>query len=157
MDTRNELTFREATVADVPSLMRSRAADPEWGPADPRTALYLEGKHHPQYALPPRSVFAAWKGEFVVGYIAGHLTERFNCQGELQYLWVAIDHRRSGVANRLFQLQALWFVEQNAFRVCVDVLPDNAQARSFYLRNGAEELNPNWLVWNDISDSLADA
>ena len=151
-----DLTYRGATIADVPAIMQSRSTDPDWGPADPRTALYLEGKHDPQFALPPRTIFVALEGDTVVGYIAGHLTERYDCAGELQYLWVAIDYRRSGVASRLFQMQAQWFVAQNARRICVDVLPDNARARFFYLRHGAKELNPHWLVWNDIAAGLAD-
>ncbi len=45
-----DVAFREATVADVPAIVRERSLDLEWGPADPRTALYLEGNHHPQRA-----------------------------------------------------------------------------------------------------------
>ncbi len=151
-----KLSYREAMVADVPAIVRSRAEDPDWGPADPRTALYLEGKHSPQLALPPRVAFLALQGQIVVGYIAGHLTQRYECDGEIQYLWVGINHRRGGVATRLLQLQGGWFAEHTAKRVCVDVLPDNERARSFYMRHGAVELNPNWLVWNDIGASLAD-
>ena len=151
-----DLIYREAAVADVPAIGRSRAADPEWGPADPRTAAYLAGTHHPQRALPPRVAFVALKGNLVVGYIAGHLTQRYDCDGELQYLWVAPDHRRGGVATRLLRLLARWFVEHEARRICVDVTPDNARARSFYTRHGAEELNPHWLVWNDIAAALAE-
>lgn len=151
-----DLTYREATVSDVPAIERGRAADLEWGPADPRTASYLEGKHHPQRALPTRVAFVALDGHAVVGYIAGHLTQRYDCDGELQYLWVAVDHRRGGVATSLFRLLARWFVDQRATRVCVDVLPDNSVARSFYARHGATELNPYWLVWSDIAVGLVD-
>ncbi len=147
---------REATVADVPALTRSRARDSEWGPADPRTAAYLEGRHHPQRALAPRVAFVALRGEAdVVGYIAGHLTRRFDCDGELQYLWVVSTHRRSGVASRLLYLLAEWFVKHNGRRVCVDVVPENVAARAFYQRHGAVELNPHWLVWQDVGMALA--
>ncbi len=151
-----ELTYREADISDDPAILRSRSEDPECGPGDPRTASYLAGKHHPQRALSPRVLYVALEGNLVVGYIAGHLTERYECDGELQYLWVAIDHRRDGVATRLLQLQARWFVEHEACRICVDVQPANARARSFYTRHGAEELNPHWLVWNDIAAGLAE-
>lgn len=147
-------TYREATAADVPNIARSRASDPEWGPADPRTASYLEGKHHPQRALPARVAYLALQGDEVVGYIAGHLTQRYDCDGELQYLWVAINHRRAGIATQLLRLLAQWFKERAAVRVCVDVSPDNSSARSFYAHFGAVELNPHWLVWYDIRGLL---
>ncbi len=53
------VTYREAAVADVPAIHISRGADPEWGPADRRTAAYLEGTHHPQHALAARVAFVA--------------------------------------------------------------------------------------------------
>jgi ribosomal protein S18 acetylase RimI-like enzyme len=150
------MIYREGSVADVPAIADRRAADPEWGPADPRIASYLEGTHHPQHALPPRVLFLASEGESVVGYVSGHLTRRHDCDGELQDLWVAPEHRRRGVASGLFRLLARWFVERDATLVCVDVLPDNLVARSFYMRHGAVELNPHWLVWRDIRAALAD-
>ena len=52
-----EVAYREATLADVPEMVRCRVGDPAIGPADPRMALYLEGKHHPQRALAPRVMF----------------------------------------------------------------------------------------------------
>ena len=154
-ETAGALIFRKATLADVPSLVQSRSADPQWGPADPRTAAYLEGQHHPQRALAPRTAFVALEGTAVIGYIAGHLTRRYDCDGELQYLWVAPARRRTGVATRLLGLLAQWFAEQGAARICVDVLPDNLRARAFYKRHGAVTLNQHWLVWNDVAEALA--
>lgn len=147
----SNVTYRRANIDDVPAILRSRLADPDWGPADPRTASYLQGTHHPQRALHPRALFVALQMQTVVGYIAGHQTERYACDGELQYLWVAIQHRRRGVASKLFELLVRWFKDQGASRICVDVLPDNLAARSFYSRHGAVELNPHWLIWNDIT------
>ena len=51
--------YREATSADVPAMTRCRAPDHAAGPADPRMAAYLEGRHHPQQALAARAAFAA--------------------------------------------------------------------------------------------------
>jgi ribosomal protein S18 acetylase RimI-like enzyme len=150
------IAFRRATAADAQAMALSRSADPDWGPADPRTELYLRGIHHPQRALPPRTACIAVQDEEVVGYIAGHLTERYDCEGELQYIWVAVKHRRSGIASRLLRMLAEWFCEQGARRICVDVEPENAGARSFYISHGARELNPHWLVWRDISTCLCE-
>lgn len=148
------VTFREATTADVPDMARSRLTDPAAGAADPRMAAYLEGKHHPQQALPPRVVYVALAARAVVGYIAGHLTRRYDCDGEVQYLFVVPQHRRTGVGAQLLRLLARWFTQQRAQRICVNVEPDNAAARALYTRHGATVLNQFWLIWGDIG-SLA--
>ena len=44
--------------------------------------------------------------------------------------------------------QWAWFVEHGARRICVDVGAD--EARPFYRRHGAVELNRHWMVWADI-------
>jgi len=153
MTSEYDVIYREAAASDIPGLVRSRAADAAWGPADPRTGAYLAGRHHPRQALPPRVIFLALDGETVAGYIGGHLTERYGCTGELQYLWVSPAYRRRGIATRLTAMLMKWFEERAALRVCVDVLPENAVARSFYTRCGAVRLNAHWLVWEDISAS----
>jgi ribosomal protein S18 acetylase RimI-like enzyme len=142
--------YRQATVADVPEMARSRLDDPAAGPADSRMAAYLEGTHHPQRALAPRVAYVVLDGDAVVGYIAGHLTERYACDGELQYLFVAPQFRRSGIATALLRLLARWFTERGALKICVDVNLDSPAALPFYTRHGAEALNKHWLVWHDI-------
>src|SRR5205814_226710 len=129
--------------------------DPLSGPADNRMAAYLAGSHHPNQAKRPRSAYIAVSGEAVVGYIAGHLTRRFDCDAEVQYLFVAPAHRRHRVATALLRLLSMWFVEQGAARVCVNVDPHSVQAVPFYSAMGAAPMNEHWYIWNDISDSLA--
>lgn len=143
--------YREAEIGDVARLEEMRARDATWGPADPRMARYLRGEHHPQQALMPRVMFIAEDDGHVVGYIGGHLTRRYACDGELQYMYVAPAHRRTGVASKLFGLLADWFGEQGASRVCVDVTPENERARGFYAHHGATVLNSHWMVWSDLS------
>ncbi|MGH7752666.1 MAG: GNAT family N-acetyltransferase [Gemmatimonadales bacterium] len=41
----------------------------------------------------------ATDGDRPIGYVAGHLTRRFDCEGELQWIYVVPDRRRSGVAS----------------------------------------------------------
>lgn len=144
------MRVREAKLADVARVAEIRAGDTEAGPADPRMERYLAGTHHPRDALGPRVMYLAVEGDRIAGYIAGHLTGRFDCHGELQYLYVARDHRRRGAASTLLKALAQWFVEQDARRICVDVVPENAPARSFYRRHGAVELNRGWMIWKDI-------
>jgi ribosomal protein S18 acetylase RimI-like enzyme len=125
----------------------------EWGSLEfwtNRMTGYLNGEHNPQRALPPRSCYVAVRDSSVVGFVAGHLTRRYGCEGELQWINILPERRRAGIASELLRLQGGWFVEQKALRVCVDVEPSNAVARAFYTRRGAETLNDHWLVWNDI-------
>jgi len=142
--------YREATVADVAAMARSRLTDPAAGRADERMEAYLERKHHPQLALAPRVAYVASVASAVVGYIAGHLTRRYGCDGEVQYLFVTPEYRGTGVAARLLRLQARWFTQQGARKICVNVEPGNAVARAFYARQGATELNRFWMVWDEI-------
>ncbi len=120
-------------------------------------AAYLHGTHHPYQARPPRVAYVALVHQVVVGYIAGHLTHRYGCDGEVQYLFVTPAHRRRGVAAQLLRLQAQWFREHQAGKICVNVAPKNAAARTFYARQGATEFNPFWYVWNDIGSVISGA
>ena len=140
----------------MPEMVRCRVGDPTIGPADPRMALYLEGEHHPQHALPLRVMFVGMEKHSAVGYIGGHLTRRYDCDGELQYLYVVPQHRRNGIASELLALLADWFSQQNASRICVDVEPDNATARAFYARHGAVEFSAYWMVWTDVMAVLGE-
>jgi len=142
--------YRQATTADVPGMAQCRLADPAAGVADPRMAAHLDGHHHPQQALPPRVAFVALVGTAVVGYIAGHLTRRYQCDGELQYLFVAPQYRRTGIATELLRLLARWFEHEGARKVCVNVEPDNGGARAFYTLHGAISQHRFWLAWSDI-------
>src|SRR5437660_412336 len=101
--------------------------------------------------LAPRVVLVAKGGEDIVGFIAGHLTRRFGCDGELEWLDVVEEARRSGVAGDLLRALATWFEGCQARRICVDVDPQNAPARAFYRKHGAQDLNAHWLVWPDIT------
>ncbi len=145
------VNYRVAVEGDVGGMARVRAAYWEteefWSV---RIASYLKGESFPQQALRERVVYVAVEGETVVGFVAGHLTRRYGCAGELQWIDVIAERRGSGVAGELLRLLAEWFVEQKAWRVCVDVEPENTVARRFYTRHGAETLNPHWLVWKDI-------
>jgi ribosomal-protein-alanine N-acetyltransferase len=144
------MQYVEASGGDVARMAHCRLADPSAGAADPRMRAYLEGRHHPQHALAPRVAFVAVAGDAVAGYIAGHLTRRYGCDGELQYLFVAPAHRRTGIASALLERLRCWFRERGASSLCVDVVPENAVARAFYTRHGATGLNEGWMVFREV-------
>lgn len=148
------IQVQRATTADVPRMAASRDTDPHTGPADARMAAYLEGQHHPQEALPERLAYLATVDGTVVGYIAGHLTRRYGCDGEVQYLYVAPAYRRGGIASMLLRQLAEWFEAHGATRICVNLDEDSPGARPFYAAHGAKPLRPHWLVWRDIRTVL---
>jgi len=144
------ITIKLATESDIPSLARLRSLG--WGDIDywmPRVAAYMNGENNPQKALPQRIVYAAADGDIIAGFIAGHLTKRLDCEGELQWIDVDTKYRRKGVASELVRVLAKWFEDQGAHKICVD--PGNENAREFYVANGAENLNAHWMYWKDIT------
>jgi GNAT superfamily N-acetyltransferase len=146
-----DLHYRRATPDDIAGMAEVRAGD--WGTAErwrETMRLYLAGEHHPRHALPQRIAFVGADGERIAALVAGHLTRRFGCDGELEWISVRPEYRRDGVATQLLGRLAEWFVCQGARRICVDVQPANKSARAFYARHGATELNPHWLVWEEI-------
>ena len=144
--------FREATSADVPAIAQCRREDPaDGGVIDPRMEAYFDGRHHPQQALLARVGYIALNNDVVVGYIAGHRTNRHGCSGEVQYLFVSPSWRRRGVAAALLCLLAQWFVAQDARRVCVGVAADSPQqALPFFERLKALPIKSHGYGWEDI-------
>jgi len=65
----------------------------------------------------------------VIAHVAGHLTERHGCDGELQYLFVAPAFRRMGIARELLRMLAKWFETHQARKICVGVANDSAGVR----------------------------
>jgi GNAT superfamily N-acetyltransferase len=115
-----------------------------------RIGLYLCGDHSPRLALRERAAFVAVDDGRVVGLTAGHRTHRYACDGELQWINVHAKLRKRGIAGLLMAAMASWFVQQQAFRICVDVDPKNAAARGLYAKYGAQRLDDHWMVWEDV-------
>ena len=147
--------YRRARRSDIPAMAEIRASD--WGTEEywrERIRQYLSYKQHPGEALRPRVSFVCVERDRTIGLIAGHLTRRFGCDGELQWISVRPECRDLGVASELFCRLAKWFGAHHAKRICVDVEPSNQAARQFYGRHGAEDLKPHWMVWTDVRSAL---
>ncbi len=150
-----ELVYRRARRSDLPAMAEIRSKD--WGTEgywQIRIRQYLAHQLSPRQALRPRLAFVSLEGDSVVGFIAGHLTRRFDCQGELEWISVRAEYRGHGIASELLRRMAAWFIVRKARRVCVDVEPSNEVARRFYAHHGAGPLKPHWMVWNDIESVL---
>ena len=152
------VSFRPAVVEDVAGMAECRMIDPSVHAADPRMTAYFKGDHHPRLALLPRAGYVAFARGRMIGYIAGHLTKRHGCAGEVQYLFVAPAWRKRGIASALLQLMAKWFQENAAAKVCVCVDAGSPAAMPFYRSHGASPLNPysrHWVMWEDIGIILS--
>jgi len=157
--TKSVIKYRIANDSDIPSLTILRAE--QWGAGTEenwakRISGYLKGDLNPQQALASRAIIVATKDEEIIGFTAGHLTKRFGCDGELQWINVGHQYRGQGIASELLQLLANWFVDQKARYICVNCAPDNTKGQKFYKKHGAENLNEYWLIWKDISILLND-
>lgn len=143
------IAIRPAEPSDIPVMASIRGKQWEteayW---QRRITAYLNGELFPQQALAPRAAFVAADGKQIVGFVAGHLTRRFQCDAELEWIDTIAERRRQGIAGALLQTMARWFVENHARKVCVD--PGNNIARSLYAKYGARPLNQHWMVWDDI-------
>jgi GNAT superfamily N-acetyltransferase len=143
------IVYREAKTEDIPFLAQIRAAN--WETEDfwnYSISSYLNNTRNPQKALKERVLYVALVGSTIVGFIAGHLTTRYDCQGELEWIDVVQQYRRDGIASKLIKVLAAWFIKHKAYKVCID--PGNEIARKFYAKNGAKDLNDHWMYWNDI-------
>ena len=115
-----------------------------------RVSGYLAGTYHPGFAKEERAMFVAEQSDEVIGFIAGHRTLRFGCDGELQWAFVLPDWQRKGIGSSLLAMMRRWFVEHSMRKICVNASADML-ARAFYLKHGAKAMNEHWCVWEDVS------
>ncbi|WP_224484523.1 GNAT family N-acetyltransferase [Robertkochia aurantiaca] len=111
---------------------------------------YLNLEGNTQFARNKRIVYVAVEKGKPVGFIAGHLTSRWECDGELQWFFCHSALNRTFTTEKLFTLMRNWFVNQGVKSVCVNVEPDNYRIRDLYSSFGAKVLNDQWLIWKNI-------
>jgi len=139
------IAFRPAHAGDIPALADIRAA--EW-----ETHAYWTRRisdYLPKDDQQGRTILIAEDGATLAGFVAGHLTRRYACDGELEWINVAREGRGRGIGEMLVREIGAWFVAQGARRICVDVNPDNTVARRLYSRCGAKPFKPYWMIWED--------
>lgn len=143
--------IRPVQTNDLSQLATIRAV--EWGSHDywlKRLTNYLNQQASPQKALATRTLFVAInEKDKIIGFVAGHATTRWDCEGELQWINVIPEYQGMGVSGQLLTKMMEWFSEQNITSICVNVEPDNEKAIQFYKKHGAEYLNEHWMVWKN--------
>ena len=96
--------YRQADRSDILSMARLRAlhsgTEESWRG---QIGRYMDCEHHPQQALMQRVVYVSVESASVVGLIAGHLTRRYACDGELQWIDVIPQCRGTGIASKLLR------------------------------------------------------
>lgn len=151
LDPLTPIRYRQAQGSDVPHMARIWGIEKgEGGTSEERMIAYFEGRLHPQKALLPRVIYVAEEANAMIGYIAGHLTQRYDCDGELEWIYVVPERRRGGIASGLMPHLAAWFRQQNAASVCVNVAGWTTVAIHFYAKHGAAPMKPGWMLWTDF-------
>ena len=145
VETIVDITFRSFEDAfNKPFYMEREAAVHRW-------KAYIRKEHHPRDAKDPRIVYIASIDEEIVGFVAGHLTERLGLEGELQSIYVLPKYQGQGLGTHLVIALAKWFKEWNAKEVCVD---QKNGSEGFYIKLGARFGDHGWLVWDNFLDVL---
>ena len=137
----------ESKLQSFPELMESHDIDFETRAY--RWKTYF-AKQSPASALPQRTVFKAIDQDKMIGYLAVHLTSRYDKDAEIQSFYVLKEHQRGGIGTALLKEAASWVMNHNAKSLCVGIAPENPY-QQFYLKYSGRFLNPHWIVWDDIN------
>lgn len=132
-------------MASIPNLVEPFEVDYSLRAA--RWQTYFNGTS-PASAKPERIVYLATLNGEGVGYLAGHLTTRYDLDAEIQSLYILKPFQRQGIGQILLSKFIAWLDTHNAYSLCVGIASENPY-QAFYLKFGAQYLNPHWLVWND--------
>jgi len=151
-----------ATIADVDELTNvevesklqsfkdNEAVAIDYDTRHYRWNTYFNGQS-PASAKPERIVYKAVIDGKTVGYIAGHLTTRYEKDAEIQSFYILGDHQRQGIGAKLLAEFLGWLQTQGATSLCVGIDSTNPY-QAFYLKHGAGYLNPHWMFWGDINE-----
>ena len=137
------MQYRLARETDIPAMARIRAEG--WGTREyweRRIAGYMSGDVHPHESLPQRVAYVAVdesQDDSMAGLVAGHLTHRLECDGELEWINVAQEHRTAGVGFQLMVMMARWFDWMNARRILRQRRTDEHGGQEFLRRHGGPD------------------
>ena len=141
----------ESKRASIPHLVDPEEIDPTR--RRQRWSTYFR-RESPTSSKPERCVLKAEVDAACVGYVAGHLTSRYDMEAEIQSFYVLREHQRKGIGSALLSALAEWLVGIGVARLCVGIAAENPY-RAFYVKHGASYLNEHWMHWSDIRSLTA--
>jgi GNAT superfamily N-acetyltransferase len=157
-----DISLRDARPEDAAELVRVLIRTKEEsfsGPIDPhdrdfdfwhdRWRRYLQEGSRAQKSLGDGfAILAQTEGE-LVGFAGYHHTRRWECDAELESIYVRLSHQGRGVGTRLLREILQRLRADGSRSLCVGYRPDNPYKR-FYFKHGAIEINPHWAVWRRL-------
>lgn len=81
-----------------------------------RWKAYIRKEHGPRGAKDPRIIYVALADGEIVGFIAGHLTERLGLEGELESIYILPEHQRQKLGTQLVIALAKWFTDSDRLK-----------------------------------------
>jgi GNAT superfamily N-acetyltransferase len=105
----------------------------------------------PASAKPERIVYKALENDNIIGFIAVHLTTRYNLDAEIQTFYILKAYQRKGIGSKLLNEALKWLSKFKVESLCVGIFPENPY-KSFYLKHGGQYLNPHWIYWDNMED-----
>ena len=156
------IVIRNAAPDDAATIVRVMIETKQAstiGPLDPhdldadfwleRWRVYIAAGSKAQYAKGDGSCIIATIDGNGVGFAAWHHTSRWDCDAELQSIYVLPHAQRRGIGTRLFETVLGRLQADGSRSLCVGYAPDNPYKR-FYAKHGAVEIEPHWAVWRSL-------
>jgi hypothetical protein len=146
-----KVTIRPFEDHDISSMASIRAQEWEteafW---QERIRWYLRKEHSPRQGSVRAGCIRRRTGGEGCGIRRRAPHASLRMRGRVQWINVVKPKHGCGVAGELLSEMSAWFVERKAFRICVDLDPKNAAARSLYAKYGARPLKQHWMVWENV-------
>jgi GNAT superfamily N-acetyltransferase len=115
-----------------------------------RWGTYFNGTS-PASSKPPRIILKAVTDGTIIGYIAGHPTNRYSLDAEIQSFYILKEYQRNGTGKQLLKKFVEWLLTQPAKNLCAGIKPEN-KYQAFYLKYGGKHLNEHWIYWDDMEE-----
>lgn len=117
-----------------------------------RWSTYFD-KQSPKTSKPERRILKAVNNIRIIGYLAGHLSTRYNMDAEIQSVYILKQEQNNGIGTKLLAEFVKWLISLDARTLCVGFNPGNPY-KAFYLKHGGQYLNEHWIFWPDITQLL---
>ena len=114
-----------------------------------RWQRYLRHGSSAQKSVGDGFAILAKRDSEIVGFAGYHHTRRWNCDAELESIYVRLRWQRRGVGTALLREICQRLRADGSQSLCVGYSPGNPYKR-FYLKHGAVEINPHWAVWRPL-------